>query len=63
METLKIAVVQGGACSEAEVSHVSAGGVAAALQEAGHLFGSITKDIDPESKHWTIKSNTTSKEK
>ena len=33
------------------------------LQEAGHLFGSITKDIDPESKHWTIKSNTTSKEK
>jgi len=33
------------------------------LQEAGHLFGAITKDINTESKHWTIKSNTTSKEK
>jgi len=33
------------------------------LQEAGHLFRSITKDIDLESKHWTTKSNTTSKEK
>jgi len=33
------------------------------FQEAGRLFGAITKDINTESKHWTIKSNTTSKEK
>ena len=33
------------------------------FQEAKHLFGSATKDINTESKHWTIKSNTTSKEK
>ena len=33
------------------------------LQEARHLFELSTKDIDQESKHWNIKSNTTSKEK
>jgi D-alanine-D-alanine ligase len=33
---LSIAVVQGGPCTEAEVSRASAAGVAAALEEAGH---------------------------
>jgi len=33
-----------------------------ALQEAKHLFGAITNDINTKSKHWIFKTNTTSKE-
>ena len=44
MSLLRVAVVQGGPSSEAEVSRASAKGVAKALEEAGHVVVRLELD-------------------